>query len=423
MTNWMRWVLIAGLLGVVACGDDPKPDIAMEPPHSEFPDEEDETVSPRVDLPPKAEWDSVTMPMDIIGGDNGDESFTYSAVLAGYYLIKVQLPDGDFNYEYDAESDTFSDGNLIHRQAGTTLTQTWLYRVTERDEFQLSTDRALGFLLDTSVVMEGGTQRKLHDLGASSILAIILSYHLIYTGDEQWREPLEQVLAFLLSQVAEDGSFPVAYELQYGQLLQAMWYAYAATGEEKYLDTLELSANYLNDHPEIHGYSRYFALWGNEPLTELYRLRPADWIPELVFAMTDPLIAEQHTPDNTSRSEWWGGYKGDTGDLPRWNSALRLETIVDAYRLAVWSGDEMRAATYRESSIAGTHFMLRLQLRKGETDSFPKPEFCEGAVPHSFGNNTLRIDWAHHHANAVIKVVEYLDLEDFPGKLEDAAPE
>ena len=121
-----KWILllVAGLTFVICgCDEEPTPNISEAPPYTDFPspEEEDEETVPRVDLPPPEEWDDVTTPMEVIGVDNGDTSFTYSAVLAGYYLIRVQLPGGDFNYEYDAINDTWSDDNLIHRQAGTTL--------------------------------------------------------------------------------------------------------------------------------------------------------------------------------------------------------------------------------------------------------------------------------------------------------------
>ena len=57
-----------------------------------------------------------------------------------------------------------------------------------------------------------------------------------------------------------------------------------------------------------------------------------------------------------------------------------------------------------------------MQLRDGETDDFDDEDFVVGGTPFALDDPTTRLDVPHHMANAILKTVEYMDLEDYPGR-------
>jgi hypothetical protein len=70
----------------------------------------------------------------------------------------------------------------------------------------------------------------------------------------------------------------------------------------------------------------------------------------------------------------------------------------------------------RSSPLRATHYLTQLQIRQTDLEDYDDGEFIVGALPWEVGRNTLRVDITHHLVNVLIKVAEFMDLEDFPGK-------
>lgn len=366
-------------------------------------------------VPEGESWEEVALPLEQTGADTGQQGATYAATLAGYYLLRVQLPTGRFNYQYDMEEREFiEDEDSIHRQCGSTITQAWLWRATRREEFLISTRRALEYLYGEAEEV-GEEQLELADLGGTSLLAIATSLVVLHADvGDAYDARLAKLGARVLDRLNEDGSWKEndKYFLKPAQAMTALEHLHAATGEEAYLDGLERAATWLIEHPDEHNFDKYMALWANEPLTYLYDQRPSEELAQLVYDLADPIVETQHTPYEHDEFEWIGGYHSDSSNKPLWNTCLRLEAVIDAYRLARLHGDEERQERYGQSARWAAHFLMKLQFREGDSDD----PLINGAVPFSYTNPVLRVDVAHHVANALLKVVEYQDLEDFPGR-------
>ena len=364
------------------------------------------------------------LPIAVEGADDGSPGIVYSAVLGGYYIMRIQFPEGNFHYEYHLETDSWADDDSIFRQCGGTITQGWLYRVTGREEFRISARRGLdylhGRLMDAGDGMKGLPSGGTPNMGASSLLTIATSVYALNTDDDTFDENLDALGAFLLTFTdPETGEFLKTdpYFLAPGQLLMAFQHLHAATGDEIYLDKLEQSVRWAIDNPDVHEWDPYFGLWANEPLTYLYVQRPDQAFADAAFAMADPIIDTQLVPgEHNKQARYDGGFPLKEGNTPGWSSGLRLEAVIDAYRLAVLVDDKERMQRYRQSALWATAFLLRLQYRAGETDDHPDPELLVGSWPFAFTHEVIRVDLTHHIANTLIKTAEYLELEDFPGK-------
>jgi hypothetical protein len=359
--------------------------------------------------------DALTPPLPLTGSDTGEDGIIYAAALGGYYLMKVQRPDGGFGYQYDLRTGTWADEDEIHRQCGSTFTQAMLAELTGRPGFSLSTEWALRWLT-SQVTQQADGSAMLADLGGTALVLLSLTSHARQIGDTSRDALIDQLGQYLLNSIGEGGVFTRGGALQWGQALQALGRLLDHTGDDRYLEAMESTANWLFLHPErsyeATGEGYLMSLWVADPLLRLYARRPLDWIPEYLFRLTDPIVAAQHLPHNTGDLEKLGHYIcPEAGGDATWRTALRLEGVVDGYRLAVRLGDDARSRAYRESTLFALYALQKLQLRVGDTRGAVDPILVEGAWPQTPDGRTLRADVTHHTANTLLKAALYLELE------------
>jgi hypothetical protein len=384
----------------------------------------DDTRPPFAVLPDDpAEQDAAPLPLAQMGEDDRGEGIVYSAALAGYYLMRIQV-DADegigYHYQYDPVTGAYEESDNVHRKSGATFTQVWLYRFTQRPEFRVSTKRALEYLLSEASEQDDGSLR-LRDVGATSLITLSLTEYGRLTGSDEFDDEIDALGTHLLGKILEDGSFSEGKPLQWAQAHQSLWRLYKYTGEVAYVEALEKVARYFYDHredPEVIDFPYLYGLWANEPLTDLYMERPQDWIAQFVLEVGDDVAGRQYTPVFDVDEAWHGGWfpGSNAGGEPGWNSTLKLEAVIDAYRMAEVLDDAEHMERFRKSSLIGVQFLQRLQHRAGETDGFADPDFVVGGTPFSGSDPIVRLDVPHHMANAILKVVEYMDLEDHPGR-------
>ena len=133
--------LLAAFLLTSSCDEEDTdrdvPPLLDELPAAVFDDES----TPRVELPEDdAERAALSPPLAQIGGDSGAEGLTYAAALGGYYIMRTQLANGSFNYRFDPNENTWADEDSLARQCGATYTLSYLYAVTQREEFRIAAE-------------------------------------------------------------------------------------------------------------------------------------------------------------------------------------------------------------------------------------------------------------------------------------------
>jgi hypothetical protein len=413
----MKRLLVLFAMLVAACGpsDQTPPEDDGIPVMMDFTGDED----PQATVPEDTPYDEVELPLPQVGEDSGQAGITYAAVLGGYYLMRTQLPSGRFNYQYNFKNDEWEmNRRSIRRQAVGAIAMANMTRLTGRPEFDLSTRRSLDYILSKGEVGDDGYFHVDH-LGGTALASIATSVYVMYgeAGDE-YEEDLNRLADYIMSRIGDDGWFTQGDHifLGQGQTMMALEHLHAATGDEKYLDALEGAADWAVANAEEHNnWGKWLTLWANEPLTYLYSHRPKDGYAEGVFTSADRLMATQHPPGTAKDSSWDGGYEGDSSPRPLWSTGLRQETIIDAYRMAKLHGDEEREEKYAQSAKWASAFMLRLQIRKGEKPDIAEPDFVVGGWPFSDTSNLLRVDATAHTMQALMKTVEYLQLEAVPG--------
>ena len=380
------------------------------------------------------------LPLSVTGADNGDMSVIYGAAMMGYYMIGVQRPVDcveaggkpcmPFIYQYDPRTDAPTTEEMIHRQVVGALGQAWLYKVTGRPEFGLSSKGAVKMLLPRSKTDAEG-RRQLHDLGATALMVMTLSQLDMAAGTREYSAVLDSFGKKILHNQRANGSFRSGSPLVWMQLHNALWQLYNYTQDEAYLTALinaGKNAHSRKDEREKGKYFEYpylYGLWAIEPLTELVRVRPeeAGWASELVYFVADDVAGAQYDMVNTTTCKYVGGYKPNNGKgHPNWNHTIKLEAMADAYRFARQAGDAERAERYKASALAGAAFLLKFQHRAGETDSFPNKIKPIGGVPLFGGDPSVRIDIPGHGAVAMLKVSTYVGDETVPGRVIPGLP-
>lgn len=391
---------------------DPSDWTIEDPPRHAYTDE----TLPRMEVPAdESTWPTAPVPLTEIGEDTGEPGILYSAALMGYYQMRMLDADEGFHYEYDPTTDSFNETTSVHRKVVSTFSLTWLYKLTRREELRFSVERMLEFLEGEAVELEDGTL-ELRDLGATAMFAMALTHHAKHTGTTAWDDTIDRVGGHLLALVNDDGSLSDGGPLYYAQAHLGIWRMYDYTQDELWLDTLEKVGKFHYEHRDDTEYfdsKHLYGLWAHEPLTELYMLRPAEWIPEFVFDNADAVVDGQYTPLDEVEEELVGSF-AESSDDRRWRAILKLEGTIDAWRLADLVGDEERAERYRKSVLLAVQFLQGLQYRKGETDAFPAPPRAVGGTPYGLESPIVRIEVPGHEVNAFCKVVEYMQLEDYP---------
>lgn len=405
-----------GPSGVDTAGDDWDID---DPPRYELTDE----TLPRVEVPDdETQWPSVPLPPPQMGMDRGEPGILYSAALMGYYQLRMLSEDVGFHYEYDPIEDRFFEDDCLHRKAVSAFSLTWLYKLTGRDEFRFGAERVFDYLVEQRSEQDDGTW-KLVDLGGTSLISMGLNQHAQLTGTDRFDEAIGKFGEHLLSLVNDDGSLRNGGTLYFAQAHLGLWRLYDNTRDPRYLEALEKVARFHYEHRDDEQYldsKHLYALWAHEALAELYAIEPRAWIAEFAFDNSDAVVAGQWTPGDEGEIEdrLIGSFIEGSVDR-QWRAILKLEGTIDAWRIADMAGDELHRERYRRSVLLAVRFLQGLQFRAGDTEDHPDSARAIGGVPYGYDEWKVRIEVPGHLVNALAKVVEYMDLEDYPGLPQD----
>lgn len=369
--------------------------------------------------------------------DEGQAGVAWSAALAGGYLRRVQRPadcvddSGDgcmpFVYQYDPRTGEGEDDESIHRQVVGTLALARLAKVTGEERLRQGAEDALTLLVGQAVILSDGRIR-LSDLGATGLLVMAIAEYERATGDARFHSTLEGAGATVLAAVAPDGSFNEGSALVWAQLHHALWNLWTATGDAAYHEALERVVAYADTQQGDTGVGGYFefpyiyGLWANEPITELYRERPDEALPALVFAVGDDVLSRQYSDRGTGVSPsdcaYTGGWTPTDGhSAPNWNHTIKLEAMADAYRMAELTDDADRIERYGHAARIGAAWLMGDQYRGDETDTFAVPGEAIGGIPLFEGDPDVRVDIPGHGSIALLKVSQWVVGEAAPGSL------
>jgi AMMECR1 domain-containing protein len=145
-------------------------------------------------------------------------------------------------------------------------------------------------------------------------------------------------------------------------------------------------------------YRRHFGQvsWLMQAFASWWQITGDSSFAEFVFEVGDWLV--------TYQQEKTGGFINDhQPDSPGYTTAVYLEGIAAALRLAAQLDDRARYRKYQRSFMEGFRFLDRLILQPRDASVLPNFELSSGGVRESLYSSRVRLDFVQHSLSAILE--------------------
>ncbi|HEX5164144.1 MAG TPA: hypothetical protein VFV93_02010 [Thermomicrobiales bacterium] len=139
-----------------------------------------------------------------------------AAVEAAHWIVRNQLADGRYLYEYNRATDTRSADYNIVRHAGVTASLYQAAGQAEAPDLLPAADSGTLWMIDHlihhddwSALADGQSV----PLGASALMLVSLAERRLLTGDEQYDDVMRQLGRFLVTMQRPDGNFSAYWDV------------------------------------------------------------------------------------------------------------------------------------------------------------------------------------------------------------------
>jgi len=343
-----------------------------------------------------------------------------SVIAGGDFLVRMQNPDGSYQYEYYPEIDRYSTDNNILRHTGVVYSLVLLYEYSHETRYLESAKKGADFLLQHLEYIDDDTAYIFHDddakLGGAGLAVIALVELETAEKTGKYLDIIKDLTNFILFMQEDTGKYKSYYidEGEYvssgdsyiypGEAMLALVRAYTLFEDQRYLASLERAYDYYSiafaQDPTTE-----FTPWTAQAFVRLYEISPKQKYANFVFAMEDWLTSQQYL-DNAPRPDYLGAY--GTMDIPSITAGVRSEGVSDAYILAKKLGYEEKAERYKQSILLASNFLMKLQHTEANTKTYLHPEVGTGAFVYKVGDTAARVDYTQHAISAMIKTLTYV---------------
>lgn len=360
--------------------------------------------------------------------------------MAGWLLRNIQH-DGRMTYKYWPSSGRESTANNMIRQFMAT-TALGRYRCYQSDDTLAEPiARNLKFNIASFYRQEENLglieYNNTVKLGAVALAGLAI---LENPAASKYRDMLVALLATTDALILENGRFRTFYKpakadrnhnFYPGEAL--LFWSYLLTGSSEHCGTLSLPEDdreqrlahfqravdyYRTWHLDKENRNPAFIPWHTQAIYRVYANgdeRPEDR--EYLFLMNDWLIEVMQQWNRAPASDTRGRFyaAGNRYGPPHASStAVYLEGLIDAFRLARQSADRERTARYRQAIKRGLRSLMQLQFRDG-IDMFyiQQQERVRGGMRTTVYHNELRVDNVQHALMATMKILTHFSEEDW----------
>ena len=200
-----------------------------------------------------------------------------------------------------------------------------------------------------------------------------------------------------------DGSFKTLfysddeYDVDFapGESLFALMELYEESGNEKYVEVTEKALPYYMEYWKENG-NAAFVPWQSRAYRRLYDVTGDERAADFVFEMNDYLLKRHRPKEKCSNFTYWGI-----------STAVFIEGVNEAYRVADASGDLDRKECYENYIREGSDFVLSLQITEEDMIENGYEEEALGGFVLRTGSNVTRVDNNQH---AIIGFIESNEL-------------
>lgn len=328
------------------------------------------------------------------------------------WYVRHQLPAGDFDYEYNVLTDTYSEDNNIVRQAGTLYDLILLYQYKPNQELKTALIKGVNYFvgcLYKETLPNGKTVQYIHFQGktranASAFFAMALIRILetdIVQEINNVPELIDNVGNYLVNSYLPGRGFDNNFlnnkgtieESDYnnGESFLALVRLYRLTRHEKYLEIIKKVVPYfLEKYPkDIH--LRFYS-WGSQAFYELYTIIPQEEYVQIVFSMSDDAITHERYVD--LKDYYFPVHYCVKGVLN--------EGLLPAILLAREKNDSTREKIYTENFMNMLKLILASQAMDKTGLSEEVFEKVKGGFYSSLKKESQRLDYNHHDLSVLI---------------------
>lgn len=342
------------------------------------------------------------------------------------WMVRNVRTDGRITYKYWPSSGRASSANNMIRQWMATLALIRLARWDEGPALPALIDRNIRYNLrhfyresDGLGLIEFDDKVK---LGAVALAALAIAEHRNRADFRAQELALRRTIEQLW---AADGSFRTFFKpaerndnqnFYPGEALLYLASLYRESGNDALRQRLMRSFRHYQDWHRAER-NPAFVPWHSMTYSVLWQETGDPALRDWIFEMNDWLLGMQQRapgayPDIDGR--FYDPDRPHFGPPHASSTAVYLEGLVEAFRLARATGDADRSEAYRLSILRGLRSLMQLQFGD-ETDMYyvSKRERVGGGLRTTVYDNEIRVDNVQHALMAVLEILTVFRDSDF----------
>ena len=320
------------------------------------------------------------------------------------YLARQQRPDGSFYSYYEPFQDQQSDEQVLSRSAHTAWVAARAHQLLSRPDLLEVSEKAIArmipLLSEDGCWICGDESPNISEI-AFLVLALcslpetnLHRTRIDSLTETLWtaaRQPHGRILTHR-DPTANDDLFQDYFP---GQVLLALAVLSQQNPAQVDLDVVHRCFKYYRHR---FRYQRHFGQvsWLMQAFANWWQVTRDGCFAEFVFEIGDWIL--------TYQQEKTGGFINDhQSDSPGYTTAVYLEGIGAAFRVAASLGDSERSERYRRSFLEGFRFLDRLILQPRDASILPNFELACGGLRESLYSSRIRLDFVQHSLSAILE--------------------
>jgi AMMECR1 domain-containing protein/orotate phosphoribosyltransferase len=335
---------------------------------------------------------------------------TRFAALHSQYLIRHQTNDGTLYLRYEPFQNSLYEGADAPRTAHGAWVLARARKAFGGRELSAASDKIIDRLLSTIVSDEQGCWLEMNE-GEPSVaeVSFLLLALLELPPDDARRSTIPNLAATLWSSIDSHGRInthrpPVAspeafQDYSPGQVLLALGTAAVAVQTEIDEDRLRRTFHFYRHR---FRYQRHFGQvsWLMQAFAQWWRVTEDSSMAEFVFEIGDWILGYQQ--------EKTGGFINDhQPDAPGYTTALYLEGVASALKLARSINDAEQHRRYLDAVAHGYRFLDRLIIQPRDACVLPNPAMAIGGLRQSIHRSEVRVDFVQHSLSAILELYPF----------------
>ncbi len=342
------------------------------------------------------------------------------------WMIRNVRDSGRMTYKYWPSSGKESSANNMIRQWMATVSLIRVGRHYGDQSVFETAGRNIAYNL-RKFYMDDGTFGSVEyggkaKLGAIALAALALHEH---PGGEALRTIERRLRNTVLRLQADDGSFRTFLKpasrndnqnFYPGEALVYLASVYAQTQDGDLLKRIRKSIDY---YWQWHQDNRNpaFVPWHTMAYSQVWRQTRDSDLVDKIFAMNDWLLgmqqpASERFPDTDGR--FYDRKRRQFGPPHASSTGVYLESLIQAFRVARETGDNVRTEKYRIAILRGLRSLMQLEFRDN-VDMFyvSKRDLVRGGIRTTVYDNTIRVDNVQHNLMAVLEILNAFEPADY----------